>query len=125
MSGRPQTSDRRRAEKAGRRSEWVAALWLRLKGFSILAQRVKTPGGEIDIVARRGKLVAIVEVKARHGVDEAINAVTAQARRRISSAAAQYLSRQRGLAECDIRYDIIAVARWRIRHIVDAWRDGD
>ena len=116
---------RRRAEKAGRRSEHLAAFWLRLKGFSILAQREKTPGGEIDIVAKRGKLVAFVEVKARANADAAVMAVTAKARRRICTAARMFLARRRGLADCDVRYDIIAVAGWRIRHIVNAWRDGD
>ncbi len=125
MNKRPDTVARRRAEKSGRRSEWIAAQWLRLNGFSILASREKTPGGEIDLVARRGKLIAFVEVKARAKTDTALMAVTAKARRRISAAAAMYIARHRGLADCEVRYDIIAVAGWRIRHIANAWRDGE
>lgn len=124
MSPRSDSAARRRAEKSGRRSEWIAALWLRLKGFSILAMRAKTPGGEIDIVARQGKLIAFVEVKARSDADAAVMAVTAKARRRICTAAQMFLARRRGLADCEVRYDIVAVAGWRIRHIENAWRDG-
>lgn len=124
MTPRPDSTARRRAEKSGRRSEWLAALWLQMKGFSILARREKTPGGEIDIVARRGKLIAFVEVKARADADAAILAVTAKAQRRICTAARMFLSRRRDLADCQIRYDIIAVAGWRIRHIANAWRDS-
>lgn len=124
MTPRLDSAARRRAEKIGRRSEWLASLWLRLKGFSILATRAKTPGGEIDIVAQRGKLIAFVEVKARADADAAIVAVTAKSKRRICTAAKMFLARHRGLADCDIRYDIIAVAGWRIRHIANAWRDG-
>ncbi len=125
MNARPASHARRRAEKSGRRSEWLAAQFLRLKGFSIIATRVKTPGGEIDIIARRGKLAVFAEVKARADADTAIMAVTDRARRRISAAAAMFLSRRPDLADCDIRYDIVAVAGWRLRHIANAWRDGE
>lgn len=124
MTPRPDSAARRRAEKSGRRSEWLAALWLQMKGYSILAMRVKTPSGEIDIVARRGKLIAFVEVKARADADTAVLAVTAKAQRRICAAARMFLARRHGLADCQVRYDIIAVAGWRIRHIASAWRDA-
>ena len=55
----------------GRKAERYAAMWLRAKGWRILAQRVRTPAGEIDLVAKRGKIVAFVEVKARRTMDEA------------------------------------------------------
>jgi putative endonuclease len=56
---------RQSAERGGRRAESLAAWWLRLKGWRILARRVRTPVGEIDLVARRGRTIAFVEVKAR------------------------------------------------------------
>ena len=62
---------RRRAERGGRRAETIAAWWLRLKGWTILARRVRTPVGEVDLVARRGRVTAFIEVKARAGAAEA------------------------------------------------------
>ena len=59
------------AEKRGRGAETVAAWWLRLHGWRILARRARVPGGEVDIVARRGRTLAFVEVKARATADEA------------------------------------------------------
>ncbi len=114
---------KRAAERRGRFSEWLAALYLQLRGFSIMARRYKSPAGEIDLVARRGRLAVFAEVKARADADSAIFSVTPAARRRIAAAARMYIARKPALAECEIRYDIIAVAGWRIRHVKDAWRD--
>lgn len=125
MSARPEQRDRRRAEAAGRRSEWLAAMVLRGKGFSVIARRFKAPVGEIDLIARRGGLVVFAEVKARARLDDAAGAVTAAARRRIGAAAAAFLARRPHLAQFDMRYDIIAVAGWRWRHIPGAWREGE
>ena len=118
-------SDRRKAEKRGRRGEYLAAAALMIKGYSILELRYKTPMGEVDIIARRGKLIAFIEVKARRSIDEAVGAITHNARNRICSAGAGYLSRS-GLEGFDQRYDVIAVMprRWPV-HIRDAWRAGD
>lgn len=114
---------RQKAERTGRRAECLAAALLTLKGFAILARRVKNPAGEIDLVARRGGLLVFVEVKARRRFDDAIEAVGPRNRSRVSAAANMYVSRRPQLAECMRRYDIIAVAGWRLRHIPDAWRD--
>lgn len=59
------TLERQRAERRGRRAEKIAAWFLRAKGYAVLARRYKTPVGEIDLVARRGRTLAFVEVKAR------------------------------------------------------------
>lgn len=114
---------RQEAEKVGRRAEWLASLMLMLKGFVIVERRLKNPAGEIDLIAKRGKLLIFVEVKARANMDNAIEAVTPRNRARICAATEMYLSRRHALAECMRRYDIIAVAGWRMRHIPDAWRD--
>ena len=118
-------ADRRKAEKRGRRGEYLAAAALMLKGYSILELRHKTPMGEIDIIARRGKLIAFIEVKARPTIDDAINAITHKARQRICAAGAAYMARKR-LDDFDQRYDVMAVCprRWPA-HIRDAWRAGD
>ncbi len=116
---------RAEAEKGGRRAEFLAALFLQLRGFSILARRYRSPAGEIDIAARRGDLLVLAEVKARGAFDDAVLAVTPRARKRIEAAGRMFLARRRGLEDCAVRYDIIAVSGWRIRHLPDAWRGSD
>ena len=117
--------DRRHAETKGRLSEIYAACFLRLNGFSILQRRYRTKTGEIDIIARRRKLIVYAEVKARQTINEAIDAVTRRNRRRITEAVGQFLARHPHLANYDMRYDIIAIAGWQLRHIPGAWTDGD
>lgn len=117
--------DRQAAERLGRRAEWAAELFLRLKGYTIVARRFRARGGELDLVARRGRLVAFVEVKRRADRDDAVAAVTPRNRRRIEVAAAQFLAARPALAQGEIRYDILAVAGWRLHHLRDAWREGE
>ena len=111
---------RRRAYSYGRLAE-AACVWsLRLRGYRILARRFRTHVGEIDIVARRGRMVAIVEVKARHG--ETPPAVSPRQRRRIVRAAEAFLA-HRPQPGAGLRFDLMTVARWRPpRHLEDAWR---
>ena len=116
-------TDRRRAERRGpRRRDRSAAWWLRLKGWRILARRVRTPGGEIDLVARRGNLVAFVEVKgARHWRGELDLAIDERRLARVAAAAEQLAPRFAGPGD-DIRIDVILVAPGRaLRHIENAW----
>lgn len=114
---------RRRIEQGGRRAETLAALWLQMKGYRILDRRARTPQGEIDLVAMRGRILAFVEVKARAELDAAHIAVTPQLRARIEQAARTWCSRRRGMGQKTWRFDIIAMApgRWP-RHVRDAWR---
>ncbi len=122
MSAAP-TQLRRRAWRRGRTAEALAALLLRLKGFRILARGYRVPVGEIDIIARRGRLVAFIEVKARTRKDAAAEALTWRQRRRIEGAARWFLAQRPDIARCDLRYDLILVTPWRIPvHIGDAWR---
>ncbi|BDA82476.1 UPF0102 protein [Aureimonas sp. SA4125] len=115
--------ERRRRFARGHRGEWLAAWALRLKGYRILATRHRTKLGEIDLIARRGDLVAIVEVKARASLEEAMDAVGPAAQRRIERAADLWLARQRDHARLSLRFDIVAVLprRWPV-HVTDAWR---
>ncbi|OXT01929.1 hypothetical protein B7H23_03010 [Notoacmeibacter marinus] len=108
--------------KRGARGETLAAWFLRLKGYRILGRNVRTPLGEIDIVAKRGDVIAIVEVKARPTLYEAMEAVTPTAQRRIANAADLWLAKRRDARKLSIRFDIIAVVgrRWPI-HIQNAW----
>lgn len=116
---------RRKAERKGRLAEWYTALFLMLKGYAIVRHRFSCPAGEIDLIAKRGPVLAFIEVKYRRQIDTAIEAVTPQARRRIGAAAGLFLTRQSALANHDMRYDIIAVSGLRICHLRDAWRDGN
>ena len=115
---------KRDAEAYGRFAETRCALGLRLKGYRILARRVRSHAGEIDIVARRGKTLAFVEVKARQSLDTAIESVTPRQRARIESAARLYLAHAPHLAALELRFDVMLVVGWRWpRHIMDAWRE--
>jgi putative endonuclease len=111
------------AEKRGRRAENWAALYLQLKGYRVLARRYKTKSGEIDLIARRGNVLAMVEVKQRATLAAAHESLHPASLRRIENAAAQFLNIRRSYENCDIRFDVIFVLpKLRIKHIMDAWR---
>lgn len=117
------TLRRRRSEAAGRRAESLAALSLQLKGYAILARRARTPFGEIDLIARRGRMLVFIEVKARNTYVAAVEAVSVPARRRIEQAARAWTTPWRELSACIWRFDIIVVTpRSWPRHLRDAWR---
>ena len=110
------------AERRGRRGEGWAGWWLRLHGWRIVARRVKTPRGEIDLVARRGGTVAFVEVKWRATEAELALAIDAYRLRRVAAAADAVAHRFAGATDT-IRIDVLLLApgRWP-RHIVNAWQ---
>jgi putative endonuclease len=115
---------RRAAYRRGHAGERLAALRLMLSGYRILARRYRTKVGEIDLIARRGDVVAFVEVKQRAELATGLEAVTPQARIRIRRAAELYLRRNPAFAERALRFDVIVITPWAWpRHIVDAWRD--
>lgn len=110
------------AERRGRRAERAARWWLRLQGYRILASGYRVAVGEIDIVARRGDILAIVEVKIRADLDHAAYAIGGRQRRRILRATEAFLSAHPGLADRQVRFDAILVAPWRWpRHLKAAW----
>ncbi|MFL0414481.1 YraN family protein [uncultured Sphingomonas sp.] len=112
---------RRAADAAGRRGERYAAWWLRLRGWRILDQRVRTPAGEVDLVAKRGNLVAFVEVKTRASVAELDFAIDHQRLARVAAAAEILMSRYALNGE-DVRVDVVLLAPGtRPRHIENAW----
>ncbi len=113
---------RKRAERRGRWSEWTAALYLMLKGYRILAMRYRVRAGEVDIIARRGELVAFVEVKARRDLMAAVDAVTFASQNRIRAAGDHWLARQPDVARLSLRYDIVAITPWKLpRHYQGAF----
>lgn len=113
---------RRKAFRRGHRAEVVAALYLIAKRYRIVAIRYRTRVGEIDIIARKGDLVACIEVKARSSEAGAVFAVTGAAQHRIRAASDVWLARQPDAHRLSIRYDIMAVRPWRLpMHLVDAF----
>jgi putative endonuclease len=118
-----EASRRYGAYRRGHRGEWLAALALMLKGYRIVARRYRTRLGEIDLIARRGDLVAIVEVKARPTLAEAMDAIGGYSEQRIESAADLWLIRQPDHARLSMRFDMVAVLPWRWPvHVEDAFR---
>lgn len=111
------------AYRRGHRSEWLAAAALILKGYRILARRYRTPAGEIDLIARRGNLVLMVEVKARPTLIEAMESVSYTAERRIEAAADLWLSRRADYGRLSVRFDLVAVLprRWPV-HVPDVFQ---
>ena len=114
---------RRRAYARGRRAERLAAWWLRLRGYRILAQGFRVPVGEVDLIARRGAVLAIVEVKRRDSLAAAGEAVSRRQQRRVRHAAEAFLQRHPELAGLQLRFDALLLApRHLPRHIKDAWK---
>jgi putative endonuclease len=114
---------RRRARAYGRMAEQLCAFRLRLAGWRIVARDYRTAVGEIDIIARRGRVLAFIEVKARRDGDDAPDALMPRQRDRIVRAAERFLQTMPRFAEHDLRIDVMLVGgrRWP-RHIRDAWR---
>lgn len=113
-------NSRAQREAKGRRGETLAAWYLRLKGWRILARRVKTPRGEIDLIARRGGTVAFVEVKWRESAADLDFAIDAYRLRRVAAAAEAVAHRYAKGADVQ-RIDVLLLApgRWP-RHMANA-----
>ena len=117
---------RQRAQRRGRVAEWLCLWHLRLRGWHILARDWRCPAGEIDILARRGKVLAVIEVKSRGEIATAAAALAPRQRRRINRAAEAFLLQRSDLARLDLRFDLMLVAPRRLpRHWRGAWRADD
>ena len=119
----PRRPERQDAERAGRRGEALAAWFLRLTGYRIIASRYKTPVGEIDLIARRLGTTVFVEVKQRRSAELERDALLAVNAARIVRAAQYYVARHPGLAATSLRFDVIFLAprRWP-RHVRNAFQ---
>ena len=105
------SGDRRAAARVfGLRAEWIAAALLRAKGYRILERNYTVNGGEIDIIALRGNVIAFVEVKARSTMDQAKDAINATKRRRMSVAAARWLAGKDWAMAKTLRGDAVFIA---------------
>lgn len=114
--------NREAAEKRGRGAETLACWWLRLHGWRILARRARVPGGEVDIVARRGRTLAFVEVKARATDEAAAFSLDAWRLRRVVVAAERLTARYQKPGD-DIRIDAVFIVPGRLpRHVTNIWQ---
>lgn len=113
------------SRKLGARGERRAAWYYRLRGYRIVARNLRLNCGEIDLVARRGRTVVIVEVKTRQSLaaGEGHDAVDRTKRERLVRLGNEYVSRERGV---QIRYDVISLfwngKRFVVSHYPDAFR---
>lgn len=110
------------AEARGRKAERRAAWWLRLHGWRILGERLRVPAGEVDLVARRGRTLAFIEVKWRERPEELDFAIDEYRLRRVA-AAAEMLSTRFARPRDTIRVDVMLLAPGRLpRHLVHVWQ---
>lgn len=119
-------AERQRRERRGRAAERLCRTVLRIKGYRILAYRYRCPAGEIDIVARRGGTVALVEVKARPDAAAAGESVPQRQWLRVHAAARFFVARHPYLQDTALRFDLMLVTPWRWpRHLTNAWQPDD
>jgi putative endonuclease len=122
----PPRPERRKAERRGRFAEFLCRWHLRLRGWHIVASHWRCPSGEIDILARRGRVLAIIEVKLRRDLATAAESVLPRQRRRIARAASAFLMTRPDLAALTLRFDVMLVAPPRPpRHLAGMWRSDD
>ena len=112
---------RRAADQRGRQGEWLAEAYLQREGWEILGKRLKTPRGEVDIVARREGLIAFIEVKWRRSPAELDNAIDTRRLARVAAAVELLIPRFASEGE-DCRIDVLLLAPGLApRHIANAW----
>lgn len=122
--------DRKSAQAYGNFGEALGAWLLKIKGYRIIARQYRTHVGEIDLIARRGGVLAFIEVKARKSAEAAASAIGPRQQDRIVRAARAFLQERPDLSHLDVRFDALLVrpgpwfGNWP-SHIVDAWRPDD
>jgi putative endonuclease len=124
--GRTRRRDRHAAQAHGGRAETLAVWRLRLAGYRVLARNFRVPNGEIDLIVRRGGVLAFVEVKARETYAAAAEAIQPYQQARIRNAALAFIQRRPDLAGLTLRFDAVLVTPRTLlpRHLRDAWRDS-
>ena len=119
-------AQKRKYEAVGRRAENRAALYLRMRGYRILARRYKTKLGEIDLVASHKGVLVMVEVKQRLTRAAAHDSISASSAQRIRNAADLYVAKNRAAQNCGVRFDAVFFigpkpSLFSVEHIVDAF----
>lgn len=114
--------NRQAAEQRGRGAETLACWYLRFKGWRIFARRARVPGGEVDIVARRGRTLAFIEVKARASEEAAALALDSYRLRRVAVAAERLAPRYMHNGD-DVRIDAVFLVPHRLpKHLANVWQ---
>jgi putative endonuclease len=120
-SGQDSKGRRRRSQRRGHVAEFAAAAFLIAKGHRILARRFKTPAGEIDLIAVKGKRLRFVEVKQRPTIAECEAAISPRSRQRVYTAADLWMARQPSYQSYDVSFDLVFVTPWSWpRHLTDS-----
>jgi putative endonuclease len=115
-----------RAHRRGLAAEAAACAAVEHDGWTVLGRRIRTQGGEIDVLATKDGLLAVIEVKARRTLSEAAAALSARQRRRLLAAAEIVLAENPGWGTAGMRFDVLVVdAAGTVRRIADAFRAGD
>jgi putative endonuclease len=109
---------RRRRHRRGLAAELIVAILLTVTGHRILARRFKSPVGEVDIIAVRGRRVAFIEVKRRLTSEDCEAAITGELRKRVRRAAALWLARNPPFQTYDVGFDLVFVVPWRFPTIM-------
>jgi putative endonuclease len=113
--------NRQHAEKQGRTGETIAAWWLRLHGWRIVGERIKTRVGEVDLIAKRGRTLAFVEVKMRTTEAGLALAIDEPRLKRVAAAANMLTARYGSDADV-IRIDVLLIRPWRQPvHMKNVW----
>lgn len=111
--------------KAGQRghiAEWLAAGFLFVKGYRILSRRYGGKGGEIDIIAKRGRTIIFVEVKARAAMQDATQAISRDKARLVSQRVRQWLANNDWAVDCTLRADAVFIAPGHMpRHVTQVF----
>jgi putative endonuclease len=119
----PLKKTRAQAEQAGRRAEQFAAIALQLKGYVVVARRAKNARGEVDLIARRGNILAFIEVKMRQKTSDPATILAPAQMQRIINGATGWAAGRSWTQDCQWRYDFVLVTPWRWPlHVRDAWR---
>ncbi|KPF64592.1 hypothetical protein IP69_18090 [Bosea sp. AAP35] len=117
-TGEARSRRARRSGVTGARAEWLAILWLAARGYRLLARRFGGKGGEIDLIVKRGRTIAFVEVKARGAMGDALVSITPDKHRLVELRIRQWLARNPWAMDHHLRADAVFLAPWRWpRHV--------